>query len=80
VGCVLDLITPCNPGLEAIVDNRNADALRGVETANVAIHICAADAQGFVSRIQAAAMDKNHDGPIAAVRKKEVEAMFRIGW
>src|SRR5688572_29776964 len=76
---VVDLFAPGYIWLQTIIDDGDADFPGGVEPPNVGINIFAADAQGFVARIQPAAVNENHYRPVVSVRQKKIEAMFGVG-
>src|SRR2546423_13462176 len=73
---IFDLFAPAHFWLQPVIDDRHADATSGIEASDIAINVCAADAQSFVPGSQAPAMDKNKNRPIGSWRQEEIKPMF----
>src|SRR5688572_15936565 len=75
---IVNLLAPGDLGLEAVVNERGTNPLRGEKPTDVAIDIFAADTQGLVTGIQPPAVKEDHQGPVISTREKKIEAVFGI--
>jgi hypothetical protein len=73
---IFDLFRPRDLWQQSIVNDGNADPVRGEESSDVAIDIGASDGQVLIAAVPTASVHKNEDRPTGAHRNEEIETLF----
>jgi hypothetical protein len=74
---IFNLLRPRNLWQQAVVDDGDADPVRGEKSSDVVIDIGASDCQVLIAAVPTASMHKNKDRPTGAIREKEIETLPR---